>query len=291
MLFDLDSTLLDAYGKQEGNAFNVHYQSFGYHPLLCYDGLTGDLLKGELRSGTEYCGKGVADFMQPLFEEYASDYPDIHLYLRGDSGFATPELYKTCEEHNCGYVIRLKNNKVLQKLAAKLDDLLSQKTAVNMTDYAVVYGEFMYQAESWDKPRRVVCKIEKPAGSFLHTYMFVVTNLSLPLKDVIRLYCHRGVMENFIKEGKNGFDFGAVSSSSMIVNANRLALHILAYNLFNWFRRLVLPEAMRKLRIDALRAMLLKIASRVVRSGRYLWFNLNSSCPFQREFRQTLQNI
>jgi len=46
VLFDLDSTLLDAYGKQEGNAFNVHYQACGYHPLLCYDGLTGDLLKG-----------------------------------------------------------------------------------------------------------------------------------------------------------------------------------------------------------------------------------------------------
>lgn len=229
--------------------------------------------------------------MQPLFEEYASDYPDIPLYLRGDSGFAMPELYKICEEHDCRYVIRLKNNPALQKLASELDNLLLRKTADNMTDHAVVFGEFEYQAESWDKVRRVVCKIEKPAGQFLHTYMFVVTNLSLPLKDVIRLYCQRGVMENYIKEGKNGFDFGAVSSSTMTINANRLALHILAYNLFNWFRRLVLPEAVRKLRIDALRSMLLKIASRIVRSGRYLWFKLNSSCPFQQEFRQTLQNI
>ena len=45
MLFDLDSTLLNTYGMQEGEGFNYHYQGHGYHPLFCYDGLTGDLLK------------------------------------------------------------------------------------------------------------------------------------------------------------------------------------------------------------------------------------------------------
>lgn len=38
VILDLDSTLLDAYGRQEGRAFNFHYQSNGYHPLVCYDG-------------------------------------------------------------------------------------------------------------------------------------------------------------------------------------------------------------------------------------------------------------
>ena len=42
VILDLDSTLLDAYGNQEGRAFNFHYQSHGYHPLACYDGITGD---------------------------------------------------------------------------------------------------------------------------------------------------------------------------------------------------------------------------------------------------------
>ena len=35
VILDLDSTLLDAYGRQEGRAFNFHYQSNGYHPLVC----------------------------------------------------------------------------------------------------------------------------------------------------------------------------------------------------------------------------------------------------------------
>ena len=45
MLLDLDSTLFGTYGPQEGEGFNFHYQAHGYHPLLCYDGLTGDLIK------------------------------------------------------------------------------------------------------------------------------------------------------------------------------------------------------------------------------------------------------
>ena len=150
VILDLDSTLLAAYGKQEGRAFNFHYRSNGYHPLVCYDGITGDLIKIHLRDGAAYSCTGVTNFLQPILDEYLNDYPTIHLLLRGDSGFATPDLYKQCEENGTSYVIRLK--------------------------------------------------------------------------------------ENFIKESKSGFDFSAVSSHNRIVNANRVQVHALAYNIFNWFR-------------------------------------------------------
>ena len=74
--------------------------------------------------------------------------------------------------------------------------------------------------------------------------------------------CKRGLMENFIKESKSGFDFASVSSHTRMVNANRLQVHALAYNIFNWFRRLVLSVNMRKQRIDTVRLKLLKIAAK-----------------------------
>ena len=113
ILFDLDSTLLNTYGHQEGEGFNYHYQAHGYHPLLCYDGLTGDLLKAELRNGTTYCSKDADQIMTPLMEEYRKKYPSLPIYLRGDSGFAAPSLYMACEENDCKYAIRLKINSVL----------------------------------------------------------------------------------------------------------------------------------------------------------------------------------
>jgi hypothetical protein len=98
-------------------------------------------------------------------------------------------------------------------------------------------------------------------------------------------------MENFIKEGKSGFDFSSVSSRSMMVNANRLQVHALAYNLFNWFRRLVLPASLNRQRIDTIRLKLLKVAAKVVHQARYIVFKLCSSCPYKKEFYETFSNI
>ena len=101
---------------------------------------------------------------------------------------------------------------------------------------------------------------------------------------------YRG-MEKFIKESKSGFDFASVSSHSRVVNANRLQVHALAYNIFNWFRRLALSSNMRKQRIDTVRLKLLKIAAKAVHSARYITFKLCSSCPYKNEFYETFSNI
>lgn len=291
VLFDLDSTLLNTFGAQEGEGFNFHYGANGYHPLLCYDGLTGDLLKAQLRDGTVYTSNGVVDFMQPLLDEYENNYPDASLYLRGDSGFAVPELFKQCETNSVSYAIRLKANQNLYKLSRYASTLLDELTAQNKLDYAVVYDEFLYKAASWEYPRRVVVKVEKPANQFIYQHTFIVSNMGLTPKKLFAFYCNRGNMENFIKECKNGFDFCSTSSQSKIVNANRLQLHVLAYNFFNLFRRLVLPKHMRKMQINTIRLKLIKIASKIVKSARYLIFKLCSSCPYQKEFGEVFDNI
>ena len=291
VILDLDSTLLDAYGRQEGRAFNFHYQSNGYHPLVCYDGMTGDMIKIQLRDGTQYSCTGVVDFLQPILDEYQNDYPAIRILLCGDSGFATPDLYKQCEENGTSYVIRLKENGLLREKASYFMDELNEITRNNKVDYAVVYGEFMYKAKSWPYERRVVCKVEKPENQIVYMYTFVVTNMDSAPEYLIKFYCKRGLMENFIKESKSGFDFASVSSHTRIVNANRLQVHALAYNIFNWFRRLVLSANMRKQRIDTVRLKLLKIAAKVVHSARYITFKLCSSCPYKNELYETLSNI
>lgn len=68
IILDLYSILLNSYGKQEGRVFNFHYQSNGYHPLVCYDGITGDLIKIQLRYGTQYSSILVVDFLQTMLK-------------------------------------------------------------------------------------------------------------------------------------------------------------------------------------------------------------------------------
>lgn len=136
VLPDLDSTLFDTFGHQESEGFNFHYQAHGYHPLLCYDGLTGDLLKAELRDGTLHCSNGTDKFMEPLFQKYMER--GIKTYLRGDCGFSSPILYNTCKMNGCSYAIRLKQNSSLVALASDKDEDLYKAAKEDQISYAVL---------------------------------------------------------------------------------------------------------------------------------------------------------
>ena len=249
------------------------------------------MLKIELRKGSTYSSTGVRDFLQPLLDEYLSQYPDTQLFLRGDSGFATPELYTQAESNGCSYAIRLKENCLLREKAFHLEEDITAKAMAHPDRFAALYDEFLYQAGSWDYPRRVICKIEKRPEELFVRHTFIVTNMALSPQELVKFYCNRGRMENFIKESKNEFGFNAMSSHSMLVNSNRLQICMLAYNLFNWFRRLCLPEKMKKFRADTIRLKLLKIAGKLVKSARSIIFKLCSNCPYLREFFETFTNI
>jgi len=98
-------------------------------------------------------------------------------------------------------------------------------------------------------------------------------------------------LENFITEGKNGFAFGKMSSSKYEANANKLQQMMLAYNLNNWLRRLCFPEHNKSDRIETIRTKLIKIAARIVKTGRYIYYKLAEGCPNKKLFFRVLDNI
>jgi hypothetical protein len=292
ILFDIDSTNLKTYGEQYGSDYNSHYGANGYHPLLMFDGLTGDLIKAELRSGNVYTSRQAVRFIGPVLKRYISKYPSITRFIRGDSGFAIPELYEIAEQLDTFYAIRLKVSSQLYKLASEFAKRMSSLCKSDMISSHVIYGEFKYKASSWKKERRVVVKIEKPEGQMCYNYTFVVTNMTLFPELVIKFYCNRGVMENFIKEGKLGLSFDKMSSTEFIANANKLQEMVLAYNFNNWFRNLCLDKTpMKSMTIETIRTRLIKIAAKIIKGGRYLKFKLCSSCPYKNVFWNILNKI
>jgi len=84
---------------------------------------------------------------------------------------------------------------------------------------------------SWDKPRRVVAKVEWHAGELFPRVGFIVTNLRRALRDVVRFYNRRGTAEQWIKEGKNAVKWTRLSCHDFADNQVRLQLFALAYNL------------------------------------------------------------
>jgi len=50
LILDLDSSVSETYGSQEGTAYNGHFNCTCYHPLFCFNQF-GDLERALLREG------------------------------------------------------------------------------------------------------------------------------------------------------------------------------------------------------------------------------------------------
>lgn len=289
MVIDLDSTHADTFGHQEATAYNGHYGTTGYHPLLAFDGLSRLFLGAQLRPGNVYTSNGVAAFLRPLLERYHGDSCDRQLLVRGDSGFATPEIYQLCEEYQAKFLIRLKANTKLQRLAEGLI-LYSDKT--DFTEQEIQWNELTYHTNSWLQPHRVIVKSTRQAGEYLFRHEFLVTNLEeLPPKMIFPIYQHRGVMENDIKEIKEGFFFDKTDHNGFVQNEGRMMLSGIAYNLFQFMKQLTFPKKEGKETIATIRFKLFRVASKVTTHARKIQVQLSKSNVFDALFWQVLQRI
>lgn len=291
IILDVDSTLFGTYGKQENTDYNYHYEGKGYHPLLLYDGQNGDLLKVALRSGNVYTSKDIGTFMESIFFWLGKKYPKAKILLRADSGFATPELYNLCEEYGVEFLIRLKSNNILRKYASYILNIFEEECSSNYTKKHELYDDFYYQASSWKKPLRVICKVERAIGELLPRVTFITTSLKTEKKITTKGYNKRGNMENFIKESKIDFFMENTSHSSFLANAAKTLIKSLAYNIINIMKRTILPKDNEKQRLLSIRTNFIKIACRVVKTARRTIFKFCSSYPFQNQFKRIMKAI
>jgi Transposase DDE domain group 1 len=183
------------------------------------------------------------------------------LYFRGDAAFANPKIYEFPEGERMGYAIRLAANRVLQD---KIGYLL--KRPVGRPPYEVrrYFAIFSYQAQSWNKSRRVVAKVEWHPSELYPRVGFIVTNLARPAERVVAFYNQRGTTEQWIKEGKGAIKWTRLSCQTFAANTIRLQLHALAYNLGNFMRTLAMPKTAKPWSLTSLREKLIK---RVPRSS------------------------
>ncbi len=291
IVLDLDSTNVQTHGHQELSEYIVHYASKGYHPLVLFDGLTGDLMKMVLRKGSVYTSKGVREFLEPVVKVLREKYPQATILVRGDSGFAMPELYELCDDYGIHYVIRLKANNVVHQLARDTLNHFFELYGQDFSKAHVLHDEFEYQAGSWSCPRRVICKVERDAGNFETRTSFIITTLEAAPKTVVCAYNKRGNMENFIKEYKLDFGVQNLSHSSFAANQAKAMLLAIAYNIINAFKRLVLPKSHTTSRMLSLRSTFIKIAGRAINHARKFTLRLASSYPLKGLFYEIIERI
>ena len=292
VILDIDTTYDKASSNLYGANFNTHYQTTGFSPLLCFDGITGDVIKGDLRPGNTYCSKNSEKFLLPLFEEYKKN--QIKTYLRGDSGFAKPEIYILCEKFDTTYCIKLKMNvkEVKDSFAEKIKSFTDEEIKTLQREGKEIFFEIQCKAKSWDKKRRILCKIQWKGEEFFPVNSAIVTNdLEINPKEGFFFYNQRATVENSIEEGKNGFSWDHLSHKCFNQNRAKFQVFLLAYQIMNFFKRFCVPLEKAKSSIQTLRILLLKVASKIVKGGRQFVFKCASSFPYQELWKKTLENI
>ena len=285
VILDLDSSESPVHGQQEGAAYNGHFECMCYHPLFLFNQF-GDCEGALLRPGNVHSADRWREVLEPSVQRYRAQ--GVRVLFRGDAAFAKPELYEYLEAEEVGYTIRLPSNEVLE---AHIRHLSQRPEGEPPEQPLVWYHDFLYQAKSWGRARRVVAKVEWHRGELFPRVGFIVTNLAYPPKGVTRFYNGRGTAEQWIKEGKYALNWTRLSCHRFVANQVRLWLFVLAYNLGNFLRRLGLPKAIKDWSLRSVQVKLIKIGGRLVRHARRLVFQLAEVAMPRTLFQGVLERI
>src|ERR1700687_1533441 len=205
VVLDMDSTEIPVYGQQEQRAYNGHFESTCYHPLLLFN-YEGDCLVAKLRPGNVHSAEGWEEMLLAEIDRERAHGKEVA--FRGDAPFAKPELYEALEERDVKYAIRLPANDNLQR---NIRELLTRPVRRPSQKPVFRFKSFLYQAASWTMARRGGAKVEFHCDELFPRVGFIVTNLGTSSRAVVRFYNKRGTAEQWIKESKQAVALARLS--------------------------------------------------------------------------------
>ena len=281
LVLDIDATHVPLHGQQERGHFHAYYDNYCYLPLYVFAGQ--DLLACVLRPSDRDPASVLSALIKRLLVPLRRAWPKTKIIVRADSGFCRPRVLQRLERWGVSYIIGLQKNSRLNEQVALAELSLAEQYAARQTKQRL-FGEFEYAAKTWDKPRRVIARLEHgPQGA---NPRFIVTDLPGSAQALYeRRYCARGEAENRIKEAQLDLFGRRASCHRFQANQLRLLLAALAYTLMIQLRRLALKGTeLAQACTATIRTRLLKIGAAVVRNTRRVRVLLASAHPMKHVF-------
>jgi len=239
---DLDSTVLERYGRQEGSLKGHNPRKHGrpsHHPLLAVLSEAHFLLHGWLRSGNCGTSRGVEEFLKEALALWGQR-EKIRL-LRADSGFFDDKLLRFLEQRLLPYIVVAKLTPWVKRAAQRVEQW-------TMLDHDYAVGEFQLQLHSWSVERRFVVIREQvregrdSVGRKLidvpgYTFRVFVTSCGHPPQEIWRDYNRRADMENRIAELKHDLGADGFCLKQFFATEAAFRAVLLLFNLLAEFQR------------------------------------------------------
>ena len=283
-VLDLDSTILERYGHQEGVGKGYHASRRGqtsHHPLL------GMLAKSKhiplvwLRAGGASTLRGAAQFVEELLARLPAGFRITA--IRADSGFYNEDYLRLFEAKGLLYIVPIRMHAPVRRFVAGI----AQEQWSRLDDDHQI-ADVMYAPPGWARARRVLA-IRRAIWTDQKGQLFdvpsyetsaLVTTLDLPAAECSHFYDQRGECENTIKEFKN--DFGARGFSLHSFTSTEAAFRLISvlFNLVTEFKRHVLQNT--SLTLNTIRSTVFVLGAVLGRSARKIILRLGIRRPETR---------
>jgi len=290
---DLDPTEDPTHGAQQLSFFNGHYDSWCYLPVMGFLSFNDEpeqyLCTAVLRPGNVTAAFGAVGILRRLLLMVRYFLPRVRIRVRLDGGFAHPAVLALLDqEPNLEYVVGMAKNAVLKR-KAKPAMRRARKLSRRSGQTEHVYSDARYAARSWPRERRVIIKAEVVRAEGKEPKdnpRFVITNMQQNPKWIYeQIYCHRGEVENRIKE-LHDLQIDRTSCSDFWANQLRVLLTAAAYVLMQELRLRARGTNCARVQVWTLRERLLKLGARVLVSVRRMVVQLPVSFPYLPAFRR-----
>ena len=293
LIFDLDSTVVTVFGRQDGAevGYNPKYRGKrSYNPLLCLEANSSFLWDTELRPGNAGVWEGSPDLLETSFTTVPPEIRELR--FRADAGFGYDPVLDTLDIHRADYAVVARLTAPLKRL---LPGLHYQPANAR---WECAEGEF--RALGWPQTRRIVVarrlvEEEDPQPTLFamgrYLYRVWITNLALTPAGVWHFYDGRAAMEPRIRELREDFALRKIPTASFEANALYLEVIRLAYNLVTAFQRTCLPASWQTYTLQKLRFRLFLLPGELTRPQNRPTLRLQESPPIQRLVQDILSRI
>lgn len=276
VMLDFDDTVCTVFGDQEGSACGYNPRYHGRASFKEKVGIisnTDEITDLTLESGKHHSNHNFLEFLESCIATLPENW--YLKRIRADKGFFDQKNFKYCEDNGYEYIVKAKMQKGIQKIIDYINENPTQYHWAEIDDMFSV-TEITLPLMSWSKERRFVIirkrtfKIEDDEFISDYEYQAIVTNIDyLTSVEIFHDYNQRCNIENKIDELKQGFAFDQNSQLNQKCNELFLLIKMIACNLHNFFKRIILPKDLHHHEIKTLRRILYKIPGNIVINGLY----------------------